>query len=129
MRTIRLKESQFQKLIKRIIKEGDGNVTYEQLKNCYKTHTNVSGFQNGFTPVMECRTNPNSEDCKLGIQNHLKKLSGYPEKKKNFESCLKSIYGGKLIIEGDPGDGERDDFSEYEGRTDLYADDDISDDF
>ena len=28
----------------------------------------------------------------------------------------------KLIRESDPGDGKKDDFSEYEGRTDIYAD-------
>lgn len=28
----------------------------------------------------------------------------------------------KIIRESDPGDGKRDDFSEYEGRTDIYAD-------
>ena len=28
----------------------------------------------------------------------------------------------KIMKEGDPGDGTRDDFSEYEGRTDIYAD-------
>ena len=28
----------------------------------------------------------------------------------------------KIMKEGDPGDGKRDDFSEYEGRTDIYAD-------
>jgi len=28
----------------------------------------------------------------------------------------------RILKEGDPGDGKRDDFSEYEGRTDIYAD-------
>lgn len=28
----------------------------------------------------------------------------------------------KIMKEGDPGDGKPDDFSEYEGRTDIYAD-------
>ena len=28
----------------------------------------------------------------------------------------------KIIRESDPGDGKKDDFSEYEGRTDIYAD-------
>jgi hypothetical protein len=28
----------------------------------------------------------------------------------------------KILKEGDPGDGKRDDFSEYEGRTDIYGD-------
>lgn len=97
---IRLTESDLTRIVKRVIEEQSKNVTYDQISDCFKQHTNIPaqnpdwpGEQGSYTAPEECKKDPNGNKCRVMLQNIVNKTRYYEKQHKGLVGCLNNLYG------------------------------------
>lgn len=120
-KVIKLKESEIINIVKKLLSESSSEasqpepplglqddvetpsvtntkITYQSVLACYKKHTKVGQFPNGFSTPTECRTEPESESCKRTISNQINMLKSIsPNNVPDFKNCLNNLYGSNTF--------------------------------